>query len=89
MRKTLTAADLDTAGGDDVATVTIDDAAVAPAPGDRCVGDSDGDACNDSVGGEDANDEFWSGSDGDGRVPRSLIRALPRRHLLVLLFLPK
>lgn len=46
---------------------------------------------------ENANDDkvyrwwwwLWCKYTGNGREPRPLIRALPRRHLLVLLFLPK
>ena len=55
-----------------------------------CVGDSDDDVCNGSVvDHEDVNDEVWSGNGGNGREPRSSIRALPSRHLFVLLLLPK
>lgn len=67
------------------------------------VGDG-GDNCGTVVavvgddGGVGANDDevwrlwllwLWCENDGNGREPRSLIPALPRRRLLVLLFLPK
>lgn len=43
---------------------------------------------------ENANDDkvyrwWWCKYTGNGREPRPLIRALPRRHLLVLFLLPK
>lgn len=68
------------------------------------VGDG-GDNCGKVVavvgddGGVGANDDevwrlcllwlLWCENDGNGREPRSLIPALPRRRSLVLLFLPK
>lgn len=63
---------------------------VAAAAARYCVGDSDDDVCNGSVvDHEDVNDEVWSGNGENGREPRSSVRALPCRHLFVLLLLPK
>lgn len=53
-------------------------------------GNSDDVGDNDIVDNVDAYDEISCEYDRNGREPRSLmIRALPRRRLLVLLFLPK
>lgn len=58
-----------------------------------CAGCNDAGAVDSGTvaGDEDANDDgvWWCENNGDGREPRSLIQALPRRYLLVLLLLPK